>query len=95
MLWTYFITLCYDNEKLTNSKNRFNFRTKYNIIKEFITLQLEEILTPKKIETADSKIKILSILSVEKQKNVNIIDELKTEGFQNFQQYLKINSINI
>ena len=95
MLWTYFITLCYDNEKLTNSKHRFNFRTKYNIIKEFITLQLEEILTPKKIETADSKIKILSILSVEKQKNVNIIDELKTEGFQNFQQYLKINSINI
>ena len=26
---------------------------------------------------------------------MNIIDEFKIEGFQNFQQYLKINSINI
>ena len=34
-------------------------------------------------------------MSVEKQKNMNIIDEFKTEGFQNFQQYLKINPINI
>ena len=26
---------------------------------------------------------------------MNIIDEFKIEGFQNFQQYLKINPINI
>ena len=32
---------------------------------------------------------------VDKQKNMNIIDEFKIEGFQNFQQYLKINPINI
>ena len=34
-------------------------------------------------------------MSVEKQKNMNTIDEFKIEGFQNFQQYLKINPINI
>ena len=34
-------------------------------------------------------------MSVEKQKNMNIIDEFKIERFQNFQKYLKINPINI
>ena len=32
--------------------------------KEFITLQLEDILTPKKIEVEDSKITNISILSI-------------------------------
>ena len=36
-----------------------------------------------------------SILSVEKPKKMQIIDEFKIKGFQNFQQYLKINRINI
>ena len=39
--------------------------------------------------------KNFSILSVEKQKNMNIIDEFKIEEFQNFQQCLRINPINI
>ena len=94
-----FISLEYnhDHEKLLNSTNRLSFKIKHNIKNEFITLQLEDILTPKKIETDDSKITNFSILSVEKAKEMQmqIIDELKIEGFQNFQQYLKINPINI
>ena len=45
----------YDNEKLINWKNKLLFKINHNIKKEFITLQLEDILTPKKIETEDSK----------------------------------------
>ena len=51
-------------------------------------------MTPKKIETTDSKIKNFSIL-VTSEKNMKIIDEIETEGFQNFEQYMKINPINI
>lgn len=38
-----------NNENLMNSKNRLKFNILYNIQKEFITLQLENISTPKKI----------------------------------------------
>ena len=51
-------------------------------------------MTPKKIETTDSKIKKCSIL-VTSEKNMKILDEIKIEGFQNFEQYMKINPINI
>ena len=84
--WYGFISLEYNhvNENLINSKNKLSFKIKHNIKKEFLTLQLEDILTRKKIETDDSKMKKFSILSVEKQKNMNIIDEFKIEEFQNF-----------
>ena len=71
---------------------------KFNILvsieKELLTLQLEDILTPKKIETTDSKIKIFSILATSKT-NIKIIYEIKIEGFQNFEQYMIINLNNI
>ena len=51
-------------------------------------------MTPKKIETTDSRIKNFSIL-VTSKKNTKIIDEITIEGFQNFEQYMKINLINI
>ena len=60
-----------------------------------MTLQLEHILTPKKIETVDSKIRNFPILATKKLNNMKVVDEFKIEGFQNFQQYLKINPINI
>ena len=66
-----------------------------NIQREFITLQLEDILNPKKIETVDSKIANFSIISIRRQKIMKFIDEFKIEGFQNIQQYLRINPINI
>ena len=51
-----FISLLYNNsdKKLVNSKNRLKFNFLKNIEKEFLTIQLEDILAPKKIETTDS-----------------------------------------
>ena len=51
-------------------------------------------MTPKKIETTDSKITNFSIL-VTKEENMNIIDEFKINAFQNFEQYFKINPIDV
>ena len=51
-------------------------------------------MTPEKIETTDSKIKNFSIF-VTSKKNMKIIDEIKIESFQNFEQYMKINPVNI
>ena len=82
------------NENLINSKNRLRYKIKYNISKEFITLQLEDILTPKKIETEDWKTTNFSILLVDKFK-MQIKNEFKIEGFQNFEKYSIINSVNI
>ena len=82
-----------NNENLINSKNRLRFKIKY-ISKEFITLQLEYILTPKKIEPEDSKITNFSNLSVDKFK-MQITNEFKIEGFQNFEKYSTINPVNV
>ena len=54
----------HDNEKLINSKNRLSFKIKHNTKIEFLTLQLDDILTPTKIETDDSKIIFFSMLPV-------------------------------
>ena len=45
----------YNNKKVINWINKLRFKINHNIKKEFITLQLEDILTPKKIETEDHK----------------------------------------
>ena len=91
-----FISLLSNNsdERLITSKNRLKFNVLVDIEKEFLTLQLEDILTPKKIETTDSKIKNFSILATGKM-NKKIIDQVIIEGFQDFEQYMKINPINI
>ena len=91
-----YISLLYNNsdERLITSKNRLKFNVLVDIEKEFSTLQLEDILTPKKIETTDSKIKKFSILATGKM-NRKIIDQVIIEGFQDFEQYMKINLINI
>ena len=68
---------------MVNSKNRLKFNILRNIEEEFLTLQLEDILTPKKIETTDSKIRNFSILGTNKL-SMRSIDEIKIEGFQNF-----------
>ena len=68
------------------------FKIKRNISKEFITLQLEDILTTKKIKTEDSKFTNVSILSVDNFK-MQIKNELKIEGFQNFEKYSIINPV--
>ena len=84
----------YNKENLINWKNKLSFKVNHNIKKEFIMLQLEDILTPKKIETEDSKVTNISILSVAESK-MQIKDEFVIEGFQNFEQYTEINPISI
>ena len=84
----------YNNEKLINWKNKLRFKINHNIKKEFITLQLEDILTPKKFETEDSKITNILILSIAESK-MQIKDEFLIAGLQNFEQYSKINSISV
>ena len=72
-------------------------------MKENITLQLQSILNPKKIETVDSKTGDFSIFVIEKKDLIGakrktqriIIDEFKIEGLQIFVNYSKINAINI
>ena len=58
----------YNNEEIINWKNKLRFKINNNIKKEFITLQLEDILVPKKIETEDSKITNISISSIAESK---------------------------
>ena len=84
----------YNNEKLINWKNKLRFEINKNIKKEFITLQLEDILALKKIETEDSKITNISISSVAESK-MQIVHEFLIEGLQKFQQYTKINPISV
>ena len=52
------ISLEYDKTtaSLINAKNRLKLNFFNNCQKKFITLQLEDILNPKKTETLDSKI---------------------------------------
>ena len=76
----------YNNEKVINWKNKLLFKINHNIKKKLITLQLEDILTPKKIEKEDLKITNISILLIAESK-MQIKDEFIIEGKQNFEQY--------
>ena len=84
----------YNNEKLINWKNKLRFKINKNIKKESIKLQLEDILTPKKIGTEDSKITNISILSIAESK-MQTKNEFLIEGLQKFEQYSKINPISV
>ena len=91
-----YISLLYNNsnERLITSKNRLKFNVLVDSEKEFLTLQFEEILTPKKIELTDSKIKNFSILAAASKMDKKM-DQVIIEGFPNFEQYMEINLINI
>ena len=58
MLWFYVVTLYNSDKQLVNSKNRLKFNILRNIEKEFLTLQLEDILTPKKLKRLTQKLEI-------------------------------------
>ena len=99
------ISFEYDSniERSITPKNAWKFNIQYQTTKENITLQLQSILNPKKIETVDSKTGDFSILVIEKKDLIGakrkmkriIIDEFKMEGLQIFVNYSKINPINI
>ena len=54
-----YILLLYNNsdERLVTSKNRLKFNILVDIEKEFLTVQLEDILTPKKLKQLIQKLK--------------------------------------
>ena len=89
-------SLLYNNsyKHLVSSKNSLKFNVLTNDQSEFIRLQLEDILTPKKIVTTDSKIHNLSMITKGKEK-YKIIEQITIEGVQNFAQYEKINPVEI
>ena len=91
-----------NNQELITPKNLLKLNIKHNTKQETITLQLQNILNPNKIETVDSKIHNFSILTTKRQDKIGlkrkmqkIIDEFRIEGLQSFDQYTKINPINI
>ena len=47
-----------DNKSLINSKNRLKFNVFNNIRKEYLTLQLEDILTLKKLKQLIQKLQL-------------------------------------
>ena len=81
-----YISLLYNNsnERLITSRNRLKFNVLVDTERELLTLQLEDILTPKTIETTDSKIKFFSILATGEM-NKKIIDQVITDSFQDFE----------
>ena len=81
-----YISLFYNNsnERLITSKKRLKFNVLVDTERELLTLQLEDILTPKTIETTDSKIKFFSILATGEM-NKKIIDQVITDSFQDFE----------
>ena len=84
----------YYQKNLINWKNKLSFKINQNLEKELMTLQLEDLLSPRKIETEDSKVTNISILSVAEFK-MQIKDESITEGLQKFDQYTQLNPISI
>ena len=90
------ITLQYgcNKKNLINWKNKLSFKKNQKMEKELMTLQLEDLLSPKKIEAEDSKVTNISILSVTIFK-MEIKDEFITEGLQKFAQYTRFNPITI
>ena len=81
-----YILLLYNDrdEQLITLKNRLKFNILVDIEKEFITLHSEDILMPKKIKTTDSTQNISMLVAA--KMNRKIVDEIKIEVFQNFQQ---------
>ena len=67
------------NKRLIPSKNRLKFDVLVDTEREFLTLQLEDLLTPKKIETTDSKIHNFSILTTGKM-NTKVTEQINIEG---------------
>ena len=65
-----YISLLYNNsnKQLVNSKNRLKFKVIKDRQKDFLTLQLEDFLTSKKVETTYSKKKTFSIIRTKAKK---------------------------
>ena len=66
-----------NNKELITPKNLQKFNIKHNTKQEKITLQLQHILNPNKIEIVDSNIKNFSILTTKKQDKIGLKKKCK------------------
>ena len=94
-----FISIPFANTKKNNLitlKNLLPFRVKRDIQKENITFELSYLEKEDQIATNDNKIHNLSIVCIEKSKQMPIVEkEVTIEGLQSFDQYQKLNPLDI
>ena len=94
-----FISIPFANTKKNNLitlDNLLPFRVKRDIQKEKLTFELSYLDKEDQIATNDKKIHNLSIVCIEDSKQMPIIEKEDTiEGLQTFENYQKLNSLDI
>ena len=96
-----FISVPFANNKqnkLISFDNLLPFRVKRSGKKQELTFELSYLIKSDSIAIAtdDKKIHNLSIVSVEKQKKMNVIEkEVTIEGLQDFEKYQKLNPTDV
>ena len=80
---------------LIDRQNRIEFIVRNTIKKQFLNLQLENLLEPATIATEDSKMSNISILKVAELPKKTIVENFFIQGLQRFDQYKKLNPLNI
>ena len=80
---------------LLDSQNRIEFIVRNTIKKQFLNLQLENLLEPKTIATEDSKMSNITILKVGELPKKMIVENFFIQGLQRFDKYKKLNPLNI
>ena len=90
-----FISIPFANTK-KNNLITLKKRVKRDIQKENITFELSYLEKEDQIATNDNKIHNLSIVCIEKSKQMPIVEkEVTIEGLQSFDQYQKLNPLDI
>ena len=94
-----FISIPFANTKKSNLitlDNLLPFRVKRTVQKKSLTLELSYLEKTDQIATSDKKIHNLSVVCVENSKTMAVIEkEVTIEGLQAFEQYQKLNPIDI
>ena len=94
-----FISIPFANTKKNNLitlQNLLPFRVKRDIQKENISFELSYLEKEDQVSTDDKKIHNLSIVCIEKSKQMPIIEKKVTiEGLRSFDQYQKLNPLDI
>ena len=94
-----FISIPFANTKKNNFitlKNLLPFRVKRDIQKKNLTFELSYLEKEDQIATNDNKIHNLSIVCIEKSKQMPVVEkEVTIEGLQSFDQYQKLNPLDI
>ena len=80
---------------LIDQENRIEFLIENNIKKQFLTLQLEDLIEPKKIATTDSKMSNITILKVGEIPKKRTVETFFIQGIQKFNKFKKLNPLNV